>query len=440
MASITDLQVKQRCKKVSKKGTISLYVAVGGIILVAICIHFEFARGWGVQCLIILLAGFEAATAGALADWFAVSALFRKIPIPFIDQHTNIIVRNRDRITDGIVDMVQNRWLTPDAIRDYLAEKSLSGEIVKYIESQEGRMRMTTILRDTVVIFAESLDSKEMVDFLQGTVKNQIAKLDIGQPLGKWLQKSIHSGDFNLAWEVLFDSLEKTFAAPDIEKQVRELFVNFIRQYGDESIGKKFGIWVGEKFHLLDYDKATRLILKQIQLFIRHGRKNPDNPIRVKLNVFIEDFANGLASGNPDAIKLFDSIKTNLIQNADVNVQITKVLNQFKKDVIKEAEKEDAGLIGKLSSRILQLFSDSRNQTKIDLWLQNNLPDFISDHRDDIGEIVRKSLEPKKLSDEILVKEIEGKIYDDLQYIRLNGAVVGGLAGLVFGIIRTVLF
>lgn len=99
-------------------GNISLAVSIGGLIATELALRHGWvaAAGWKV-----LLQAFEAATVGGLADWFAVSALFREVPVPLIRRHTNIIIKNRQRIVDGIADMVQNRWLAPRIIREYLA-------------------------------------------------------------------------------------------------------------------------------------------------------------------------------------------------------------------------------------------------------------------------------------------------------------------------------
>ncbi|MEI8079208.1 MAG: DUF445 family protein, partial [bacterium] len=99
----------------NRLGLYSLLVAATGFALLETGITLGFLPGafWR-----ILTYGFEAATVGALADWFAVSALFHEIPLPFLRRHTNIIAKNRQRITDGVVDMVMTKWLTVEAIQE----------------------------------------------------------------------------------------------------------------------------------------------------------------------------------------------------------------------------------------------------------------------------------------------------------------------------------
>jgi len=111
-----------------------------------------FARSWGLlpsrlqwqgwlagTVWIILARSLEAATVGGAADLFAVRALFHEVPLPLIRRHTNIIVANRMRIVSGIVDMVQNRWLSPSVIREHLSHSSASRWVLEYLSMSQSR-------------------------------------------------------------------------------------------------------------------------------------------------------------------------------------------------------------------------------------------------------------------------------------------------------------
>jgi len=115
-------------------GNVSLAVSVGGLIATGLALRQGWiaAPGW-----MILLQTFEAATVGGLADWFAVSALFREVPVPLIRRHTNIIIKNRQRIAAGIADMVQNRWLAPHIIREHLVHFSASHYVLDFFANEK---------------------------------------------------------------------------------------------------------------------------------------------------------------------------------------------------------------------------------------------------------------------------------------------------------------
>ena len=99
------------------KGGISLSIAATSLLALETLRHSGVLVNPMWQ---IAISASEGATVGGLADWFAVSALFRRIPIPLMSRHTNIILRKRKAVTEGLADMVQNEWLTPNSIRIHL--------------------------------------------------------------------------------------------------------------------------------------------------------------------------------------------------------------------------------------------------------------------------------------------------------------------------------
>lgn len=119
-------------------GTISLLIAFSGLVLFEILLHFQIITNSGWQ---ILKAGFEAATIGGVADWFAVRALFHEIPLPFIRKHTNIIVKNREKLTEGIVDLVTNKWLSPAVITEKLSEVDVASALLEFLQNPKSQKK-----------------------------------------------------------------------------------------------------------------------------------------------------------------------------------------------------------------------------------------------------------------------------------------------------------
>ena len=128
-------------------GNISLCVAGGGFIALTLILHFRLVEGTIVQWLTILAVAFEAGTAGALADWFAVRALFREIPIPLMKKHTNIIVNSRSKFTKAVGNVVKTHLLTKESIEKELSKLSVSREIIGLLEKPDGRDDGITLLR-----------------------------------------------------------------------------------------------------------------------------------------------------------------------------------------------------------------------------------------------------------------------------------------------------
>src|SRR5512137_601068 len=158
--------------------------------------------GWG-----MLANAFEAGTVGALADWFAVSALFREIPIPVIRRHTNIIVKNRRRITDGIADMVQNRWLSPTVVREKLVNLKMIVLAMEIMERENRNLKEYVVLLLRRLV--DGLDDEHIVGFLEIAVKDQLSRIDFSRSMGRWMRTALESGYNHEIWDLMFDCLLK---------------------------------------------------------------------------------------------------------------------------------------------------------------------------------------------------------------------------------------
>ena len=191
----------------NKIGQVSLLSTLGGLTVTQIGIHAGWLQGYGWT---ILAAGFEAGTVGGLADWFAVSALFREIPIPIIRRHTNIIVKNRHQLTEGVVDLVTNRWLSPDVIREKLSDVPIAEALVRMLQEPHNQSRALEFLRDFLGRFADSLDTPEVVHLLQKIFKDQIKGIDIAAPLGRWLDESIRRGEHHQLWDMILAAAQRS--------------------------------------------------------------------------------------------------------------------------------------------------------------------------------------------------------------------------------------
>ncbi|MGB5197586.1 MAG: DUF445 family protein, partial [Candidatus Deferrimicrobium sp.] len=136
-------------------GVVSLCTTVCGFVLVETLIFRGYVRGpaWSV-----LAAAFEAGTVGAMADWFAVTALFREVRIPVLRRHTNIITKNRSKIIAGITDMVQNKWLSPSVIVEHLVRFSASEALLHHLGDVRQREKLVEILRSLLARLAQGLD------------------------------------------------------------------------------------------------------------------------------------------------------------------------------------------------------------------------------------------------------------------------------------------
>lgn len=421
-------------------GTISLCAAGGGFAAMEAA---GWLTGWrDAAAWRVIQTGFEAGTVGGLADWFAVSALFREVPIPLLRRHTNIILKNRAKITDGIVEMVTKRWLTPEIIKEKLSNFSASDAVLKYLEKAENRATVIAVLRDVIRTALSSMDKPALAKFMATTLRRDLLSLNLGEPLGRWLAASLRDGDHEPLLDACADLVAEELHKPERRESIKVVIVRAVKaateRYKDEGLIKRFFTNVAEFFGGLDYDAIADKMYATLEEEAREMRANRRHPVRQKLTSVLLEFAAQLESGKGDAADQFRSLQQRLVERLDLVELLEKTLARLQKELLDDLERPE-GVVVPMLERMLDsacqtLREDADMRHKVDEWVRTAMASLVDQHHDEIGKMVRTSLE--RLDDQALVRQIEEKVGDDLQYIRLNGAVVGATAGVVLALLK----
>lgn len=426
--------------KRKRLGHISLIVVSGGVVFIETAMYFGVISGpfWR-----IVAAGFEAGTVGGLADWFAVSALFREVPIPLIRRHTNIIVKNRARLTEGAVDLVTNQWLSPGVVKAKLENISFSETLLRVLQEPANQEPAIEFVRDILSRLTVNLDKPQVAEFLENVFKEQLEKIDLAKQLGRWMEDGINGGKHHKLWDIMLTSAEKTINDVDIRNQILHRVDEAIHEFKEKDFLKRAFLGIAEFLGVLHKDVIAEKIIEKINDLINAARNNPSHPLRQKIDTLLLDFSRGLSSGDPSLTEMVDGLKAKLLNNADIKVIIQGGLSQFKSKIIAQLDQKDSAfmlvLTDYLRKILTELQSDVIARENIDEWMRDTITGLADKYHHTIGDMIRTSLHPEKLDDRGLVSQIEEKVGNDLQYIRLNGAVVGGLVGIILGLIRFLL-
>jgi uncharacterized membrane-anchored protein YjiN (DUF445 family) len=419
-------------------GPISLVSTLIGLAITRVGIHIGWLHGpvWH-----IIASGFEAGTVGGLADWYAVSVLFREIPIPYVRRHTNIIVKNRRQLTEGIVDLVTKKWLSQNVIQEKLSDFPMAEPLIRIMQEPQNQTRVVDFLREFLGLFAGSLDKPEVAQLLQNIFEDQLEGIDIGTPLYRWLERAIEKGDHHQLWHMILDTAQRTINDEVTRQMLVKKINGKIQEYKEEGFFKKLianlGEWVGK----VDADSIVSKIIKAVNEFIQEAKNNPAHPARQRFDHSIFQFVQKLASGDLDAHEMINNLKKKFIENADAQGIIQDILIRFKITVLNQLQGNDTPfmtlLVVNLRRLLDELQSEKTAQQNIDSWMRETITQLINKYHHEIGNMVRTSL--WRLDDVGLVTQIQEKVGNDLQYIRLNGAVVGGLAGILIALVNLLL-
>jgi len=411
-----------------RAGAISLIIAVTGLVTV----HVLQYQGIGPPIAMrIVAACFEAGTVGALADWFAVTAIFRRIPIPVIGRHTNILVKHRRKFTTGIVDVVQNRWLAPSVVRERLQSISAANWLVMYLGEPESRRRTVTVLRGFLARVNDELDTPEVVGFIDRLLKDQLRDVDIGRPLGAWMLEALERGDQAPLWDTILGSTEKSLREGALKGVIEATLEAAVRDYAGLDWKKKFLVKGATTFGAIDYGIAADKAIGALSQALTEARGLPDHPLRRQVEGVLASFARDLADGRGEATRAVAQFQRSFVDDADARALITGILTRLKLTLAEQLSREDSDLSATLDHLLVGVVSDLRahaeTREKLDAWMRQVVAEIVDRHHGVIGEMVESSM--TRLSDAELTQQVEDKVGDDLQMIRVNGAVIGAIVG-----------
>ncbi|MGV9003669.1 DUF445 domain-containing protein [Flavobacterium sp.] len=419
-------------------GSVSLLIAFSGLVLFEFLLRMNFIShsAWK-----IVIAGFEAATIGGFADWFAVRALFHEIPIPFIKKHTNIIVKNREKLTEGIVDLVTNKWLSPEVISQKLDEVDLASAILEFLQHPESQKKSVSFIREIAIKLSSELDNPDFIKAVQEILTKQVRLIDLASPMGHWLEKAIQNGDHHKIWELLIDATEISLNNDETKELILSKLKEAIKQYSNQGFVKKTTMFLAKTTGGINLNSIMDELLYKTNELLLDAKSDPNHPIRIKFDNWILDFAQNLISKEQNTVEIIENLKTRFAEHLHTGNTIPELLHNLKGSISKQLENDETTLmkflIIKLNTLLTDLQIDKKAQHKINNWIKESVSELMVKFHSEIGNMVRNSL--IKLDNKELVEQIEGKVGNDLQYIRLNGAVVGGLVGIIIATIKLLL-
>ncbi|MFN8545216.1 MAG: DUF445 domain-containing protein [Candidatus Binatia bacterium] len=412
-------------------GSVSLAVAMVGTAACAVAV-----RAGGVATspgLRLLAAGFEAALVGGLADWFAVTALFRHplgLPIP----HTAIIPARRLKIIDGIVGMVERDWLSPEVIGTRLARLAPSALVADWLRDPAHVARLGAPVRDLLRALVRMLGEDEVAGFVDRALRRQLRELPVDAAAGRWLVRAVRGDAAGQAFVTLATSVAKLAERPRTAAELHWWLDRSARTL--RAGGKRIVPFV------LRRKVVQRLIVEAACEYaaaeLRTAAAEPAHPLRRLVLGGVERFAERLAAGDADALAQAERLRATLLESLEAGPLVRDALARVRGQLEDELADPDgalAALIDRtLHDGVLNLLDDAERRAAFDRWVRATADELLRRNHHQIGLTVRENLEGLEAAQ--LVAQIEARVGDDLQFIRLNGAVVGGLVGIGLAAVR----
>ncbi|WXH43315.1 DUF445 domain-containing protein [Streptomyces netropsis] len=399
---------KRRGVRRMKATATGLLAVVAVIYALAKWAQSSGAGGWAAY----VAAAAEAGMVGALADWFAVTALFRRpmgLPIP----HTAIIPTKKDQLGVSLGEFVGENFLSGDIVRGRLRAVGIGSRLGAWLAEPEHADRVTaelaTALRGALTVLRDS-DVQAVV----GEAINRRADAqEIAPGLGAMLEKIVTDGGHHRVVDLV------CVRAHD-----------WLVEHSDSVMDAVTGGAPGWTPRFVDRKVGER-VYKELLRFVTETRDMPDHPARGAIDRFLADFAQELQS-DTDTRERIERLKSEVLGRAEVQDLIASAWSSVRAMMVAAAEDERSELRMRVRASILSLgarmTSDDRLRAKIDGWLEDAAVYVVTTYRDEITLLITDTV--ASWDPEQTTRKIEAHIGRDLQFIRINGTVVGALAGL----------
>jgi uncharacterized membrane-anchored protein YjiN (DUF445 family) len=360
----------------------------------------------------------EAAMVGACADWFAVVALFRHplgIPIP----HTAIVPRHKKRIGEALGQFISVNFLAPGEVAAKLERIDAASWISRWLREPENTALAVRRLRRALPPLLEFLREEQIRDFSRGVIGNGIDSIAAAPLAGRVLSVLVAHGHHNTVFDWAIETAQ-TFLSDNRKSFRRRVAKNSIYWLPD---------WVDTKLA----DAFLAALLDTLA-----AARAADSPLRAQYRAFLNRLVTRLAK-DPDMFEQGERLKADVLDNSVVDSYLEWLSGEIEEKIRVESAVPDGIFSSGLEHALLTLGnwldSDEHIHAMINHWARQFVLTTVVPNRAEIGTFVAEVV--ARWDTKTLVEKLELQVGRDLQYIRINGTLVGGLVGLaIFAVTR----
>jgi uncharacterized membrane-anchored protein YjiN (DUF445 family) len=368
--------------------------------------------------------GFGAAMVGGLADWYAVTALFRKpLSIPY---RTAVIPRNRERIFKAIVAMVEEEIVTATNIKETLEQAGIARLVLSYVSRPESKAQMYSLAGDVAREAVYEIEAAKLaVAFEQLLIEHQ-DKIKLAPLTGQALEWSLENGFADKIIALAFAELRRLLGEPYLKELIEKIYSQALTAYAAQKNQRKLVGWLLENLLNLDNMAVAGLIQAKLVSLLEEPEDGQEQVLRRQLKNWLAELAAGLQQDSELAAQAEDILRPFVVKLAEHVAALPATQPEITVSGVTWAVKQ--------LTRFAQEVADDRGKAAwLDRYLAVWLARWVSQNHGQIGRIVNDYLD--SFSNDELVAYIEDKVLDDLQMIRINGSLVGGLVGMLLFLI-----
>ncbi|MDP9997296.1 DUF445 domain-containing protein [Pseudarthrobacter sulfonivorans] len=387
-------------------------VALGLLIAMAVIFVFAFALQKEYPWLQYVRAAAEGGMVGALADWFAVTALF-KYPMGIKIPHTAIIPRRKDQIGASLGEFVETNFLSEQVVQDKLASLDVARKAGAWLSGPGGAERVAKEGAAVIRGAFKVLNDDDVQAVIEAMVRKHLVAPPWGPPVGRMAERIFADGHHHKLVDLLVDRAADWVDAnhETVSRLVSDRSPTWVPQFVDGLVG----------------DKVYVEILK----FTRAVQSDPNHQVRQQIDKYLTDLAQDLQF-DPVMIARAEDIKAQVLGDPEVRELASRTWGTVKNALLSAVDDPESELAVRFKATVRdfgsRLVNDDELAGKVNTWVGDAAGYLVRTYRSDIADVITDTV--ARWDAEETSQKIELQVGKDLQFIRINGTVVGSLAGL----------
>ena len=397
-------------------------LALAMLIAMAVIFVFAFALQQEYPWLQYVRAAAEGGMVGALADWFAVTALF-KYPMGIRIPHTAIIPRRKDQIGASLGEFVETNFLSEQVVQEKLASVDVARKAGSWLAGPGGAERVAKEGAAVIRGAFKVLNDDDVQAVIEGSVRKHLLAPPWGPPMGRLAERIFADGHHHTLVDLLVDR------TVDWVAQNHETVSRLVSQRSPQ--------WVPQFVDGLVGDKVYVEVLK----FVRAVQTDPHHQVRKSIDTYLNDLAQDLQH-DPVMIARSEGINAQLLGDHEVRELASSTLGTVKRALLDAVDDPRSELTIKFKAAVRdfgsRLVDDEELAGKVNAWIGDAAGYLVKTYRSDIAAVITDTV--ARWDAEETSRKIELQVGKDLQFIRINGTVVGALAGCAIFTVAHLIF
>lgn len=409
----------------AKRQALGLLLFVSAVFVV---VHF-FPPTWGVRCIKAMA---EAAMVGALADWFAVTALFRRIPLPLVGRHTGIIARNKDRIGENLAIFVRDKFLDAPSLIALMRRNDPAQWMVQWLAAPGNTQLLGAQVARLAGAAVEMVQDRQVERLLTRTLRGVLGRVDMTRSMAAVLSALTHDGRHQAVLDDVLRSISRTLQRSQTRAFMADTIVQWLKR--EHPLKEKMlpSDWLG--------DKGADVIAEAIDSVLSDIAHNPQHRLREAFDASLHSLIERLRT-DPAYAEKGEQLRHYLLHDENLARYLHDLWARTRSRLQADLANPDswvahrlAGLGQWLGHSLAQdpALRQSMNE-RLERWANGLAPEvsqFIARHIQDTVQ---------RWDAQELAALIEQHIGKDLQFIRINGTLVGGAIGLLLFLVTQLL-